>query len=37
MNKKLTPLQERFKNNILKGMDGKVAYIDAEKAYIGIR
>ncbi len=26
---KLTPLQERFKNNILKGMDGKNAYIKA--------
>jgi phage terminase small subunit len=27
--KKLTPLQERFKNNILSGMDGKTAYIAA--------
>jgi phage terminase small subunit len=29
MSKKLTALQERFKNNILKGMDGKAAYISA--------
>ncbi|MEJ2731880.1 MAG: terminase small subunit [Deltaproteobacteria bacterium] len=27
--RKLTPLQERFKNNILKGMDAKTAYIKA--------
>jgi phage terminase small subunit len=27
--KKITHLQERFKNNILKGMDGKTAYIKA--------
>jgi phage terminase small subunit len=25
----LSPLQERFKNNVLKGMDGKTAYIKA--------